>query len=439
MAFNTAEGRAEYTASGGQVLFTFTFKIYTTADILVYLTPAGQTYDDTTDLLALTTDYTVVINGDNGGDLTLVAAASAGDRITIVRDLAIDRTTDYQTGGDLAADTLDADQDYQTYLVGDRKLQIDRCFQLPKSVQGVSTSVPTPDPGKLIGWNDAGDAIENKNIATPNSSFMYFYNYTATAAQDTFSAIYDSDGTSGIIISVNGIPLSDEDYTATTGTSIVLTSAATSGDQVDIWTFPRFYTANAVSLQHLDNYYTKTETDSVFVPQTREVNGKTLDANINLSSSDIAENIFIIRDEKTNGTAGGSSVASGSNQRELNTIVKNTITGASLVDSTTFELPAGNYEIRASAPGYGVGANKIWLFAASPLFTEFLIGENAYAAASNGCIAVLDDSFTIASTTQFILIHYTTNAVATNGLGVAVSAGASIPEVYASINIKKVG
>lgn len=178
MAFNTAEGRAEYTASGGQVLFTFTFKIYTTADILVYLTPAGQTYDDTTDLLTLTTDYTVVINGDNGGDLTLVVAASAGDMITIVRDLAIDRTTDYQTSGDLAADTLDADQDYQTYLVGDRKLQIDRCLQLPKSVQGTSTTLPPPTPLNVMRWDATGAALENSPIAA-DSVFVNILNVDA--------------------------------------------------------------------------------------------------------------------------------------------------------------------------------------------------------------------------------------------------------------------
>lgn len=55
--------------------------------------------------------------------------------------------------------------------------------------------------------------------------------YTATAGQTTFSVQY---GVPYVDVYVNGVHLSDEDYTATTGSSIVLLEACLAGDHVDL-------------------------------------------------------------------------------------------------------------------------------------------------------------------------------------------------------------
>jgi hypothetical protein len=55
--------------------------------------------------------------------------------------------------------------------------------------------------------------------------------YTATAAQTTFDVTYD---VAYVEVYINGVHLSDEDYTATSGTDIVLTIACSAGDQVDL-------------------------------------------------------------------------------------------------------------------------------------------------------------------------------------------------------------
>jgi len=56
------------------------------------------------------------------------------------------------------------------------------------------------------------------------------YEYTATASQTTFSATYDQR----VDVYLNGVLLSSSDYTATSGTDIVLSTGATSGDIVQI-------------------------------------------------------------------------------------------------------------------------------------------------------------------------------------------------------------
>jgi chemotaxis protein histidine kinase CheA len=78
------------------------------------------------------------------------------------------------------------------------------------------------------------------------------YNYTATASQTTFSGSDDNAATlsytqQNIIVTMNGIVLEDgTDYTANNGTSIVLTSGAAAGDELNIVAFKSFTTADMV-------------------------------------------------------------------------------------------------------------------------------------------------------------------------------------------------
>ena len=55
--------------------------------------------------------------------------------------------------------------------------------------------------------------------------------YTATLNQTSFSISYIPPY---VDVYVNGVHLSDEDYTATTGTTVTLTQACSAGDQVDL-------------------------------------------------------------------------------------------------------------------------------------------------------------------------------------------------------------
>jgi hypothetical protein len=168
MPYNSALGRSEYTATVGQTVFTFPFKIYETSDIEVYLTPAGQVADDTTDLLLETTDYTVVINGDLGGTVTLVVAATAGDAVTLVRNLPIIRDTEYQQNGDLLSATLNIDQNYQTYLTADSEAKKDRSLQLPTTAQGVNNIIPTPAANNYLKWDATAQNFVNDPLTELN-------------------------------------------------------------------------------------------------------------------------------------------------------------------------------------------------------------------------------------------------------------------------------
>lgn len=79
------------------------------------------------------------------------------------------------------------------------------------------------------------------------------YNYTATAGQTTFTGADDNAATlsyttENLIVTLNGVVLEDgTDYTASNGTSIVLTDGAVVDDELNIVAFKSFTTADMVS------------------------------------------------------------------------------------------------------------------------------------------------------------------------------------------------
>ena len=71
------------------------------------------------------------------------------------------------------------------------------------------------------------------------------YTYTATASQSTFNAVYE---VGAVDVHQNGILLQPADYTASTGTTIVLGTAAALNDEITITCHNTFSVADAPTL-----------------------------------------------------------------------------------------------------------------------------------------------------------------------------------------------
>ena len=105
-AISNVDRRIVYTGSAGVGPYAFNFEVLDQTDIAVYKNAT---------LLVLTTNYTVSINPSTGvGSVTLNVAATSSDTITIVGARAIRRTTDFTTGGDLFANSLNDELDSLT-------------------------------------------------------------------------------------------------------------------------------------------------------------------------------------------------------------------------------------------------------------------------------------------------------------------------------------
>ncbi len=103
MSINDNGTRDQFTATGGQTIFPYTFEIFDKDDIAV---------EQNGILLAEGTNYTVSgVDNDNGGNVTLIVGATAGDILTLYRAMALDRLNDFQESGDFLADEVNEDYD----------------------------------------------------------------------------------------------------------------------------------------------------------------------------------------------------------------------------------------------------------------------------------------------------------------------------------------
>ena len=100
--------RVVFSGSAGFGPYAFTFEVLEQTDIAVYKNSV---------LLTLTTDYTVTINANGTGSITLVVAATGADTVTIIGSRAIERTTDFVTAGDLLASSLNEQLDSQIIMI----------------------------------------------------------------------------------------------------------------------------------------------------------------------------------------------------------------------------------------------------------------------------------------------------------------------------------
>ena len=120
---NNVPRRVVYAASGVGP-YAFSFEILAQTDVAVYR-------DDT--LLTLTTNYTVTINANGTGSITLTAAPTGATQIAIVGDRTIQRVTDYVTGGDFFANTLNDELDQLTIFAQQNSEAVSRALVAPQT------------------------------------------------------------------------------------------------------------------------------------------------------------------------------------------------------------------------------------------------------------------------------------------------------------------
>ncbi|MBQ3695643.1 MAG: hypothetical protein II938_01565 [Alphaproteobacteria bacterium] len=150
--------RIQYVANGTLTSYTFPFAIFHADDINIYLD----------DMLQSSSNYQVTFSTTQaGGTITFDVAPATGKKITIVRQLSIERTSDFQEGGALRANTLNDELDYQIACQQQIAENLNRSMVLPPYAadNDLDLTLPTPSAGKAIIWNNAGTNLENSTIA----------------------------------------------------------------------------------------------------------------------------------------------------------------------------------------------------------------------------------------------------------------------------------
>lgn len=154
--------RVQYAGSGTGP-YNFSFQILDDDDIAVY-------QDDT--LLVKTTDYTVTINADGTGSITTTSSIPGTDNITIIGARPYARLTDFSTGGDFFADSVNDELDGIMILIQQLREVSSRAFTMSSTTTFTgSLTFPPPGAGEYLRWNVAGTALETVTASPDDNTF----------------------------------------------------------------------------------------------------------------------------------------------------------------------------------------------------------------------------------------------------------------------------
>jgi len=160
ITISDTEPRIQYTATAGQTSFTVPFAFFANADLQVFNGTSQLSFNASP---SNATQYSVTGAGvSGGGSITLGSpGATVNDVITIVREVAIERTTDFPTSGAFQIDSLNTELDKIIAMAQ----QLERDLKLSPRVNTTSSSsfnLTFPDmvAGKILSANAGGTGLE---------------------------------------------------------------------------------------------------------------------------------------------------------------------------------------------------------------------------------------------------------------------------------------
>lgn len=175
--------RIQYISDGTLTTYEFPFVIFSDADVQVYLN----------DTLQETGTYIVSgVRNTKGGCVVFITPPAQNTVITIMRNLTIERTTDFQEGGTLRSNILNDEFDYQTACLQQIADNLNRSMVLPPYAADtdVNLTLPTPSAGKAIVWNKDGTNLENSTVKVNEleSTLSRYKEIAQTASSEAISA-----------------------------------------------------------------------------------------------------------------------------------------------------------------------------------------------------------------------------------------------------------
>lgn len=230
VADNTS--RNQYTATSGQTVFAYTFEIVDKDDVVVLKN--GTT-------LSEGTDYTVSnVGNDSGGNVTLTVGATAGDILTLYRDMPYSRTQNYTNSGDFLASEVNSDFD-NLWLAGE---QTNRAFSqsIRKPItDSDSISMELPEAAtradRFLTFDSTGAVTATAVSSATAPQNIYRQQMTGDGTTTAFTLNFDSGSVGGaIVIYIDGVYQEGDTYSAS-GTSLVFTEAPPTNASIEVMYF----------------------------------------------------------------------------------------------------------------------------------------------------------------------------------------------------------
>lgn len=167
MTVSTVVDHNDYTGNGVTISFPYTFRIFTTDNLLVTVTDLNLTET----VLTLDTDYSVTgAGGYSGGNVVLTSPLATGWKISIARELEPTQETDLRNQGKFFAEVHEDAFDKLTMLIQQAFSWLTtlnrRAVKVPEDGSWVAPRI-ADRKNKLFAWGDSGQPIA---VLPPNSS-----------------------------------------------------------------------------------------------------------------------------------------------------------------------------------------------------------------------------------------------------------------------------
>ena len=232
---STARRAGPFLGNGVTTTFSFSFKTFAAADLLV--TKMDALGLETT--LVLNSDYSVTLNPDQdaspGGTITYPLSGSAlpaGQKLTVVGDLDYEQTTDLLGGGAFNARVIEDTFDRIVIQIQQLEERLDRAVSVPVS-STASAELPAPEGSALLGWNGGGTALENVPLSSLATAVAYgtmrWQTFVGNGTTTAFALPHDPATVANLDVSIAGVvQVPGTDYTLV-GQNVVFTSAPPNG------------------------------------------------------------------------------------------------------------------------------------------------------------------------------------------------------------------
>ena len=233
VANQTSRTSAVGSGVAGQVI-PFSFPINDTSDIVVK-TRVTATGIETT--LVENTDYTVTINGDKGGSVTLINALAGTSEVFVIRDTPNTQALDLEQGGAFNAENVEDCLDKNCRLGVENKDQIDRALHAPDTdATDLDMKLPNSIDRAIqyLAFDANGKPTVVASVAPPTATITAFMELVlATASAAAARAILglvigtDVQAYSALLTAIAALAATDGNFIVGNGTTFVAESGAT--------------------------------------------------------------------------------------------------------------------------------------------------------------------------------------------------------------------
>jgi len=231
MTINIADNnpRVSYSLAAGitQTSFAVPFEFFDETDVLVYI--------DST-LKTLSTDYTV--SGGNGSVGTITMSVTGPATVALVRDVTIERSTDFPTAGPFSVQSLNVELDKQIAIDADISDQIDRSVRSPIEE---FTTMTLPNAAtradKLLKFDTDGNvAVESASAlvggAVVGANFVN-NTFTGDGSQTAFTTTVQAGSKNNAQVYIDGVYQLKSSFSVSANT-LTFTEAPPLNSQIEV-------------------------------------------------------------------------------------------------------------------------------------------------------------------------------------------------------------